>query len=234
MMKNTGRLVRIGLLGAAFDPPHFGHLRLAQLALNSHEIDEIWLVPSPERWDKKPVASAEHRVAWLKAAVNLSPHELRSRLQVTDIELQQPTYRGTYQLILQLSQLYLDKSFTLVLGWDSFVGIPAWRDPTTGELNGDKLLKSTRCLVSPRANSQTIEHSPHPAPHNGGVVMLPALDDPEAGDIDWMVGVNALQVAALSSSLIRTAIATNTPLEFLFPEIEKQIRDGGDYEKNKK
>ncbi|MBM3381928.1 MAG: nicotinate-nicotinamide nucleotide adenylyltransferase [Betaproteobacteria bacterium] len=228
-MSATPAKKRVGILGAAFDPPHYGHLLLAQLALNTQELDEIWLIPSPERWDKKPVASHAHRLAWLTRAAALCPDELRKHLRVSDVELKLPTYRGTHWLLEEMRRQNKGCSFALILGWDSFVGIPQWRDPTTGTMNGAELLATTRCYVSPRASSELPEPIKHPAPHGGGVVMLPALDAPEAGDISWMTGVAQNQVAALSSSLIRTALKSGSDIKFMFPELQKEIIESKAY-----
>ncbi|MFZ9520549.1 MAG: nicotinate-nicotinamide nucleotide adenylyltransferase [Silvanigrellaceae bacterium] len=222
---------RIGILGAAFDPPHFGHFLLAQMALHSGEIDEIWLVPSPERWDKSPVATGQQRLSWLQSALKECPPELKAHLQVSDIELQLPTYRGTHWLLTQLRRTHPASSFSLILGWDSFVGIPKWRDPTTGTLNGDELLKTTRLFVSPRPLHHDFK-SEHPKSHPSGVVMLPALDDPAAGDIAWMDGIHRNEVAALSSSLVRTALSKQERIRFIFASVEKEIQESRIYDKS--
>jgi hypothetical protein len=59
--------------------------------------------------------------------------------------------------------------------------------------------------------------------------MLPALDDPSAGDVSWMMGVTQIQVSALSSSLIRTTLKSGSPISFLFPDVQKEIIESGIY-----
>ncbi|MEY4065516.1 MAG: hypothetical protein RIR26_1724 [Pseudomonadota bacterium] len=231
MPANEKKKKKIGLLGAAFDPPHFGHLLLAQNALQTAGLDEIWLVPSPSRWDKSLIADGKRRLEWLQAAVQLCPEVLRNKLRVSDFELQQPAYRGTCWLVTELKRQNPDVTFSLVLGWDSFIGIPSWRDPTTGTMNGEQLLASTHCFVSPRPNAQEFTIVPHPAPHEGGVTMLPALDDPKIGEVNWMRGVTQNQVAALSSSLIRTALKQKADIVFVFPEIQAEILKSGIYDR---
>lgn len=226
---NEKKRKKIGLLGAAFDPPHFGHLLLAQTALQAAQLDEIWLIPSPSRWDKSLVASGQQRLEWLRAAVSLCPEVLRKKLRVSDIELKQPAYRGTYWLVEELRRQNPSTLFSLVLGWDSFVGIPSWRDPTTSTMNGEQLLASTHCFVSPRPNAQEFTIVPHPAPHEGGVTMLPALDDPRVGTVNWMPGVSQIQIAALSSSLIRSALKQRQDVVFMFPEVQNEILKSGTY-----
>lgn len=220
---------RVGILGSAFDPPHFGHFLLAQLALQTGELDDIWLVPSPERWDKSPVAGPQERLSWLKTALSECPKNLKNHLLVSDIELKLSNYRGTYWLLQHLRQMHPETSFSLILGWDSFQGIPQWRDPTTGTLNGFELLKTTRLYVTPRATHANTTHFEHPATHPGGVVMLPALDDPAAGDIHWLAGSSQREVAALSSSLVRAAFAGGESLCFLFPKAQRAIEESKIY-----
>lgn len=219
----------IGLLGAAFDPPHFGHFLLAQLALEKGNLDEIWLMPCPARWDKKPVASGQQRTHWLELAMALCPTGLKEKLYLCQDELKQKEYRGTNWLVNELRLKHPLKTFALILGWDSFVSIPAWRDPVTNSMNGNELLKSTRCFVSPRATSAA-SSVPHPHHHNGGVVMLPALDSVDPKSITWMEELSPIQVAALSSSLIRTAIASKSAPKFIFSDVQESIINSRCYE----
>ncbi|MEY2986943.1 MAG: hypothetical protein RJB13_464 [Pseudomonadota bacterium] len=220
---------RIGLLGAAFDPPHFGHLLLAQLALATGSLDEIWLMPCPARWDKKPVAPGQLRSLWLEQTIAHCPSELRTKLHVNQFELSQTEYRGTHWLVNTLRCMHPSKSFSLVLGWDSFVSIPAWRDPSTGTLNGNELLATTHCLVSPRATF-SVTTVPHPEHHKNGVSILPALDSIDPKSIEWMEGISPIQVSALSSSLVRRSIASGSVLQFNFAQVQKTIIKSHNYD----
>ncbi|NBX18645.1 MAG: nicotinate-nicotinamide nucleotide adenylyltransferase [Proteobacteria bacterium] len=222
---------KIGILGAAFDPPHFGHFLLAQTALATQEIDEIWLVPSPDRWDKKLIGPAEQRLSWLQAALKDCPAHLKQKLSVSDIELRLPAYRGTFWLLSQLRRTHPDTQFSLILGWDSFLSLPAWRDPTTNVINGDEILKTTRLYVSPRPVHPDAAQ-PHPANHPNGIVMLPALDDPSSGDVSWMGGITRSAVAALSSSLVRAALARGENIPFVFSKLQTEIEKSDVYTKS--
>lgn len=220
--------IRIGLLGAAFDPPHFGHLLLAQLALNTGHLDEIWLMPCPARWDKQPTATPEQRSLWLEQTVSLCPAHLREKLCVNLFELNQQEYRGTHWLVSTLKRMHPTKTFSLILGWDSFMSIPAWRDPSTGEMNGNELLESTHCFVSPRATF-SVTTLPHPQQHKNGVSILPALDTVDPKSIEWMEGIGPIQVSALSSSLVRSSIADNRTLQFNFKVVQEAIMKSRSY-----
>ncbi len=227
-MASDTKRKKVGLLGAAFDPPHFGHLLLAQLALNTGRLDEVWLMPCPARWDKTPRATGQLRSLWLEQSIAHCPDRLRSKLQVNPFELNQSVYRGTHWLVTQLRAMHSANTFSLILGWDSFVSVPAWRDPSTGSMNGNDLLESTHCFVCPRATA-SIASMPHPEHHQGGVTILPALDSVDPRSIDWMGGVGPLQVSALSSSLVRTAIASGEVILFNFADVQDNILKSGAY-----
>jgi nicotinate (nicotinamide) nucleotide adenylyltransferase len=227
-MAGSAELKRVGLLGAAFDPPHFGHLLLAQLALETGDLDEIWLMPCPDRWDKKPVATGQQRSRWLEQMLSHCPPQLRSQLRINQFELNQSVYRGTHWLVTQLRGMNPANTFSLILGWDSFVSVPAWRDPSTGTMNGNALLESTHCFVSPRATA-SIASVPHPEHHQGGVSILPALDSIDPQSIGWMEGVGPIQVSALSSSLVRAAVAEKKVLQFNFADVQEAIVKSGAY-----
>ena len=55
----------VAIFGGAFDPVHRDHVRLARLCLDLKLCDELWFVPSPDRWDKKLFASPADRLAML-------------------------------------------------------------------------------------------------------------------------------------------------------------------------
>ena len=64
----------IGIFGGTFDPVHYGHLRAALEALEQLAIEDFRLLPAgtpPHR--ESPVASAEHRLAMLRLAIDGVP-----------------------------------------------------------------------------------------------------------------------------------------------------------------
>jgi nicotinate-nucleotide adenylyltransferase len=59
--------VRIGLFGGSFNPPHFGHLALAQHAKDAFDLDQVWLLVTPQNPEKKDAAAPfEHRCEMCK------------------------------------------------------------------------------------------------------------------------------------------------------------------------
>ena len=43
----------VAIMGGAFDPVHMDHVTVARLCLRNNLCDEVWFVPSPDRWDKR-------------------------------------------------------------------------------------------------------------------------------------------------------------------------------------
>ncbi len=113
---------RIGMFGAAFDPPHRAHLVLAQLAVEALELDELHIIPTGQAWHKaRTLSSPEHRLAMTQLAFQGMPHML-----VDERELQRagPTFTIDTLEALQLenpgAQLYL------IMGADQFSAFQQW------------------------------------------------------------------------------------------------------------
>ncbi len=62
-------MMKIGLLGGAFDPVHLGHLAVARAVLNELKLDKVWFLPSGCHRFKDQVASFQMRRGWLAKAL---------------------------------------------------------------------------------------------------------------------------------------------------------------------
>jgi nicotinate-nucleotide adenylyltransferase len=63
--------VRIGVLGGTFDPPHIGHLILAEVAREQLKLDRVLFIPAGDPWRKadRSVTPAPHRLAMTRLAI---------------------------------------------------------------------------------------------------------------------------------------------------------------------
>jgi nicotinate-nucleotide adenylyltransferase len=70
---DTGNvIVRVGVFGGTFDPPHVGHILLASDAREALNLDRLIFVPTgaqPLKMDNPPAASAKDRLEMVRLAV---------------------------------------------------------------------------------------------------------------------------------------------------------------------
>lgn len=113
----------VGILGGTFDPVHIGHLRLAIEVREALQLDEVRLIPCarpPHR--SEPHASAEHRLAMLRAAVAGDAGVLAD-----DRELVRPGLSYTVDTLKSLrEELGPDVDLVLLLGSDAFRQLQTW------------------------------------------------------------------------------------------------------------
>jgi nicotinate-nucleotide adenylyltransferase len=112
---------RVGLLGGTFDPPHVGHLVVAEVARVSLQLDQVRLLVAGRPWMKAEVTSARHRVAMAELAVADD-----DALVVDDRETRRdaPTY--TADTLAELHAEEPDTGWWFLLGADAAAQLPAW------------------------------------------------------------------------------------------------------------
>lgn len=141
-------LKNIAIMGGAFDPVHEDHVKVARICLSRGLCDEVWFVPSPDRWDKTLNAAPEDRFAMLELVTSDEP-----RFVLSDLEIEQGDFRGSYVFLKGLAERFPDKNFRLLVGADSYENIPHWRDPLHfygTEYNGHLLLRNFELIVFAR------------------------------------------------------------------------------------
>jgi nicotinate-nucleotide adenylyltransferase len=115
----------IALLGGTFDPPHLGHLVLAECARAQFDAAKVVFLPAGEPWRKatRAVTPPEHRLAMVRLAVERNP-----RFEVDDREVRRagPTY--TVETLEALHAEGLD-NLLLILGSDAVADLPNWNQP---------------------------------------------------------------------------------------------------------
>ena len=119
--------MRLGVLGGTFDPPHVGHLILAEEARTRLQIEKVLFVPAGDPWRKagQEIALAEHRLAMVRLMLASDPYFEVSTLEV---ERQGPSY--TVDTLEALHQQYgpgLELYF--ILGEDALYDLPNWKEP---------------------------------------------------------------------------------------------------------
>ena len=112
----------IGILGGTFDPVHNAHLAVASAALRALGLEEIlWLPTGAPPYRPAPVATAVHRVAMLRLAIEHEP-----RYAVDERELSAAASGFTYDSIKAMKQEDPQAQFTLLMGSDQYEKRAAW------------------------------------------------------------------------------------------------------------
>lgn len=124
MGTNTGE--RIGILGGTFDPPHLGHLIVADQVLRALDLDRVLLVPANEPWQKvgiRPITSAEKRLIMTRDAVGDA-----DGLAVSDIELRLGGPSYTSVTLDALAENQPKTEWRIIVGADAAAGLDTWHN----------------------------------------------------------------------------------------------------------
>ena len=113
---------RIGVFGGAFDPPHAGHLALAQTAVADLQLDVLHIVPTGQAWHKsRPLNSARHRLAMARLAFFDLP-----RVVVDEREIRRAGPSYTVDTLREFKALWPQAELFLLIGEDQADALPGW------------------------------------------------------------------------------------------------------------
>lgn len=114
---------RLGLLGGTFDPPHLGHLVVAECARVELQLDQVRLLVAGEPWMKGAAPTrATDRVRLAEAAVAADPH---LAVDAREVHRGGPTY--TADTLADLRAEEPDAELFFILGEDAAAGLPRWK-----------------------------------------------------------------------------------------------------------
>ncbi len=134
--------MNICLFGGTFDPPHIGHLIIAESILSDLDIDKIIFIPSsiPPHKPLHSYSSASSRVEMLQISIKGTP-----AFQISDIELNRPGASYSVDTIKQIkSQMSLSKEeLYFVIGGDSLIEFQMWKNP-------HEILSLAQVIIAPR------------------------------------------------------------------------------------
>ncbi|RKY55103.1 MAG: nicotinic acid mononucleotide adenylyltransferase [Candidatus Neomarinimicrobiota bacterium] len=132
----------ICLFGGTFDPPHIGHLIIAEFILSDLDVDKIYFIPSsiPPHKQASSYSSTSSRVEMLQIAIKGTP-----AFQISDIELNRPGVSYSIDTIKQIkSRMNLSKEeLYFLIGSDSLVEFQSWMNP-------EEILSLAQVIVAPR------------------------------------------------------------------------------------
>jgi nicotinate-nucleotide adenylyltransferase len=192
--------MRLGFLGGTFDPPHIGHLILAELAREQLGLARVLFIPVGDPWRKsdRTVTRAAHRLAMTRLAI-----EGNNAFEVDDCEIERegPTY--TVDTLRELrARLSAADEIVFLAGEDALADMPRWRDPAG-------IAAAARIAIAPRSDVEIPEDLPF--------------------DTSTLLRVD-MPYVDISSTSLRERAGRGLSLRYLVPPaVEAYIREQGLY-----
>lgn len=132
---------RIGVLGGTFDPPHIGHLLLAEYTLEALSLDMVLFVPAGIQPLKDDIRSmVNHRLKMVELAIEGNPHFAISRV---DIDREGPHYTADTLPLIQAD--YPDAELFFLMGGDNLRDFTKW-------FRADEVAEHARLAVMRRSD----------------------------------------------------------------------------------
>jgi nicotinate-nucleotide adenylyltransferase len=193
-------MARLGFFGGSFDPPHYGHLILAETARVDMNLDSVlWvLTPDPPHKDRPDLTPYPLRQRMLEAAIADNP-----RFSLCEVEREREGPHYMVDTVRILKQRHTHSETWLLIGEDSLRDLPHWDRPA-------ELLQSIPLLTM---------HRPMAAAD------LQALEGALPGIAARIQFLNAPSVN-ISSTAIRARVREGKSCRYLIPDaVETIIRD---------
>ena len=190
--------MKVGLYFGTFNPIHVGHLVIANYMTEFSDLDQVWIVVSPQNPLKKKntLLADYHRLALVRVAIEENPN-----LKVSDIEFHLPIPSYTSSTLTYLQEKHPENEFSLIMGEDNLRTFNKW-------FNHENILEQHKLYVYPRVRTIQEEN----ALENGDVEGNQFHNHPNVTMCD------DVPVMKVSSSFIRKAIGNGEDVRYLLTE----------------
>lgn len=147
--------MRIGLFFGSFNPVHIGHMALANYMLSFTDLQQVWMVVSPQNplKTKSQLLNQNHRLVLVNIAIDDHPNIRSSNIE---FNLPQPSY--TINTLAHLKEKYPEHEFSLIMGQDNLQSFNKWK-------NYEEILRGFHIYVYPRPDCTASPFDQHPHVH---------------------------------------------------------------------
>ncbi|QKD81446.1 nicotinate (nicotinamide) nucleotide adenylyltransferase [Thermoleptolyngbya sichuanensis A183] len=212
---------RLGIFGGTFNPPHFGHLHIAESALRQVQLDRVLWVPAavPPHRQGQDLVSIAHRLELVKRAI--APHKSFALCCVDPKTAGDRSY--AIDLLHQLETQYTqyisndheieaaDNQWFWVIGQDAFATLPRW-------YRRRELIPRCTWLVAPRRPS-SLAATAAATPATTPAATVQILQS-QGIDIRWQqLDLSPLDI---SSSQIRQRVGDRLSIHTLVPDAVRE------------
>jgi nicotinate-nucleotide adenylyltransferase len=120
----TKAIKRIGILGGTFDPPHVGHLIIAEQACAQLRLDMLLFIPAflPPHKESGGRADPRQRLKMVRLATSGRP-----KFGVSSIEMRRKGISYTIDTLHEIEKIYRGATVYLIVGGDNFASFKSWK-----------------------------------------------------------------------------------------------------------
>ena len=118
--------MKICLFGGTFDPPHIGHLLIAQTVCEAEGFDKVIFIPANRSPNKKVATLQKDRVDMLELAVEGNPN-----FEISDLEIRRGGGSYTIDTLRAFKDELVDENdeISYLIGSDSLLDFKNWKEP---------------------------------------------------------------------------------------------------------
>ena len=200
-------MMKIGIYGGTFNPPHTGHLHAAKQAVQILGLDKLLLIPDRIAPHKEiPTGSPvpQQRLEMLRIAA-----AGEAKMEVSDIELKREGASYSYLTVEALREIYPDAELYLLMGTDMFLTFETWKNP-------ERITKNATLAVMYRGEKG----------ERADIEAQKKRFEAQGAKIELVEN----QILSISSTQLRRLIAFQCAGEFLPDGVGDYIRENGLYD----
>ena len=117
--------MRVGILGGSFDPPHVGHLMVAQEVRDALRLDQLLVIPAASQ----PLKQGQRTAATQRLEMTQRCFAGVPNMVVDPIEVDRGGLSYMVETVAALRQRWPSAELMLVVGQDVVTTLMQWRDP---------------------------------------------------------------------------------------------------------
>ena len=195
-------MMRIGIFGGTFSPPHNGHLQAAKAFMEQMWLDILYVIPTalPPHKEMDTPVSTEHRLQMCRLAFS----EMEG-VYVSDMEIRRGGKSYTVDTLRELAGE--DRRIFLLCGTDMMLTLDQWREP-------DEIFRLCYPVYIRRDTDSSLDEL---------IVKKIAEYNEKYGKVVRRIVVDPIE---MSSSEVRACLKNGKPVsKMLSPSVEKYISD---------
>lgn len=186
--------MKIAILGGSFDPPHKGHIKIAEQVLLKLHFDQVWLMPCFTHAFGKKLSSPQDRL-------NMTKLLQAKNIKISNYETEKKEVSISFETLESLSKLYPQDYFFWIIGSDQIDDFPKWN-------NWQEIINKYGLIIIKRNKKEDIEEKTKNIIKN----------------LDKILFLESANIPNISSTEIREKVKNGKPISNLVPEkVEEYI-----------